>query len=57
VSTLTSRSISLQSGRLGRSEIRSDIVARARLLAADPSYPPKAILQQVAERLLETQLS
>jgi hypothetical protein len=56
-STFASDSISLSTGRLGQPAIRSDIVARARLLAADPSYPPRAILRQVAERLLATELS
>jgi hypothetical protein len=56
-STFASDSISLSTGRLGQPGIRSDIVARARLLAADPSYPPRAIMRQVAERLLATELS
>jgi hypothetical protein len=32
--------------------IRSDVVARARLLAADPNYPPVAVIRQIAYRIL-----
>ena len=33
-------------------EIRSDMVARARMLAADPAYPHSEALQKVAEQIL-----
>ena len=33
-------------------EIRPDVVARARLLAADPNYPPMAVIQKVAGQIL-----
>ena len=33
-------------------EIRPDMVARARLLAADPAYPHSEALQKVAEQIL-----
>ena len=33
-------------------EIRPDMVARARLLAADPAYPHSEALQKIAERIL-----
>jgi len=33
-------------------EIRPEVVARARALAADPSYPSQAILQKVAGQIL-----
>jgi hypothetical protein len=33
-------------------EVRPEVVARARALAADPSYPPVEALQKVAEQIL-----
>ena len=33
-------------------EIRPDVVARARLLAADPGYPSAAVIQKVAAQIL-----
>jgi hypothetical protein len=33
-------------------EIRPEVVARARLLAADPSYPPASVIQKVASQIL-----
>jgi hypothetical protein len=33
-------------------EIRPDVVARARLLAADPAYPPAAVIQKIAAQIL-----
>jgi hypothetical protein len=33
-------------------EIRPEVVARARLLAADPGYPPAAIMKNVARQIL-----
>lgn len=35
-------------------EIRSEVVARARTLAADPAYPSTAILRQVGEVILRS---
>lgn len=35
-------------------EIRPEVVARARRLAADPSYPPPAVLTHVASLLLSS---
>jgi hypothetical protein len=35
-------------------EIRAEVVARARLLAADPAYPPLAAVQKVAEQILRS---
>jgi hypothetical protein len=32
--------------------IRPEVVARARALAADPSYPPPAVLRSVAQKIL-----
>lgn len=33
-------------------EIRPEVVERARGLAADPNYPPHAVLQHVAAQIL-----
>ena len=33
-------------------EVRPEVVARARELAADPSYPPTEVIQKVAEQIL-----
>jgi hypothetical protein len=33
-------------------EVRPDVVARARVLAADPSYPPASVIQKVAAQIL-----
>ncbi len=33
-------------------EIRPDVVARARALADDPSYPPVSVLKDVAAKIL-----
>ena len=33
-------------------EIRPEEVARARALAADPSYPPVAVMKRVAQQIL-----
>lgn len=35
-------------------EIRPEVVARARSLAADPSYPPPAVLSRVASLILSS---
>jgi hypothetical protein len=33
-------------------EVRAEVVARAKALAADPSYPPMEALRKVAEQIL-----
>ena len=33
-------------------EIRADVVARGRVLAADPAWPPQAVLRKVSEIIL-----
>ena len=33
-------------------EVRADVVARARVLAADPNYPSPAVIQRVASQIL-----
>jgi hypothetical protein len=35
-------------------EIRAEVVARARMLAADPTYPPLEAVQNVAEQILRS---
>jgi hypothetical protein len=35
-------------------EIRPEVVARARALAADPGYPSNAILERVSQLILAT---
>jgi hypothetical protein len=35
-------------------EIRPEVVARARELAADPNYPPTEVLKKVAEQILRS---
>jgi hypothetical protein len=35
-------------------ELRADVVARAKLLAADPSYPSPEILRQVGDAILRS---
>lgn len=35
-------------------EIRPEVVERARALAADPSYPPMAVLRDVASQILNS---
>ena len=35
-------------------EVRPAVVARARALAADPSYPPMTVLRSVARQILAT---
>ncbi len=34
-------------------EVRPEVVARARALAADPAYPPPAVLRSVARMILD----
>jgi len=35
-------------------EIRAEVVARARALAADPTYPPLAAVRAVADQVLRS---
>jgi hypothetical protein len=35
-------------------EIRPEVVERARALAADPNYPPREVLQHVAQQILNS---
>ena len=35
-------------------EIRADVVARGRALAADPNYPPMEVLRKVSEQILNS---
>lgn len=35
-------------------EVRPEVVARGRALAADPNYPPMAALRKVAEQILNS---
>jgi hypothetical protein len=35
-------------------EIRPEVVERARALAADPNYPPREVLRQVAAQILQS---
>lgn len=44
----------LKSALSSQPEIRPEVVARARELAADPSYPSAAILRQVGEAILRS---
>ena len=44
----------LRSALQRQPEIRPDVVARARALAADPSYPPVAVMKKVAEQILRS---
>ena len=42
----------LQSALAAQPEIRPEVVARARLLAADPSYPSPEIMRRIGEQIL-----
>jgi hypothetical protein len=52
--------ISVESGAFLRAElarqpeVRPEVVARARALAADPNYPPMSTLRKVAEQILRS---
>jgi hypothetical protein len=35
-------------------EVRSEVVARARALAADPGYPPREAVEKVAQMILQS---
>ncbi|MEY2882031.1 MAG: hypothetical protein RLZZ15_4411 [Verrucomicrobiota bacterium] len=42
----------LRAALVRQPEIRPEVVARARALAADPGYPPPAVLRAVAQQIL-----
>ena len=42
----------LQSALAAQPEVRPEVVARARALAADPNYPTPEIMQRVAQQIL-----
>lgn len=44
----------LQTALKNHPEVRADVVARAKALAADPSYPSPAILRQVGQAILNS---
>jgi hypothetical protein len=46
-------SAALRSALAAQPEIRPDVVARGRTLAADPSYPSPEILRKVGEAILK----
>lgn len=49
----TQHAAALKAALAGQPEIRPDVVARGRELAADPSYPSARILQHVGKALLQ----
>lgn len=50
----TANAAALRSALAAQPEIRPEVVARARALAADPSYPSNAILERVSQQILST---
>ncbi len=42
----------LRAALISQPEIRPEVLARGQALAADPGYPPPAVLQAVAEKIL-----
>lgn len=46
--------VALKAALQDQPEIRSEVVARGRELAADPSYPSSAILRKVGEAILRS---
>ncbi len=48
----TESAATLRSALAANPEIRPAVVARARALAADPTYPPMAVMKRVAEQIL-----
>ena len=48
----TASAAALRSSLERNPEIRPAVVARARALAADPDYPPAAVLRSVARQIL-----
>src|SRR5262249_14438300 len=50
---ISTESAAFLRAELGRQpEIRPDVVARARALAADPAYPPVTVIRAVAQKSL-----
>ncbi len=47
-------SAALRSALASQPEIRPEVVARGRALAADPTYPSKDILSQVGQQILNS---
>ena len=50
----TGNAAALRSALAAQPEIRPEVVARARALAADPGYPSNAILERVSQLILAT---
>jgi hypothetical protein len=48
----TDSAAALRSSLVRHSEIRPEVVARARALAADPAYPSVAIMRRVAQQIV-----
>ncbi|HLP26769.1 MAG TPA: hypothetical protein VK477_13895 [Acidobacteriota bacterium] len=48
------QSATLRAALAAQPEIRPEVVARGKELAADPSYPSEAILRKVGEALLKS---
>jgi hypothetical protein len=44
----------LQAALERQPEIRPEVVERARALAADPNYPPREVIQHVAQQILHS---
>jgi hypothetical protein len=49
---LTENATILRQALVRQPEIRPEVVARARALAADPAYPPVSILRSMAQQIL-----
>ena len=47
-------SATLRAALAAQPEIRPEVVARGRELAADPTYPSTAVLRQVADKILRS---
>jgi hypothetical protein len=48
----TQNAAALRAALANQPEIRPEVVARARALAADPSYPPLAIMRSIAQQIV-----
>lgn len=44
----------LQSALKNTPEVRSDVVARGKALAADPTWPPRQIIEQLTKLIVES---
>lgn len=42
----------LRGALMRQPEVRSEVVARGRLLAADPNYPPGPVIERIARTIL-----